>query len=99
VFSILPVGDAAESHAYRDFVPVEFKDNLSSMLAELRAHEVAPVLVTLPTVVSPLMTAEELTERRVFFPYYAGMYSVERFLSLLEAYNRVIRETGRQHGV
>lgn len=88
-----------ESHAFDQFVPLAFRDNLDSMITALRPRGTKPVLITLPTVVTPLMSLDELKRQRVFFPYYAGTYSVEKFLSLHRAYNNTIREVARNHGV
>jgi phospholipase/lecithinase/hemolysin len=45
------------------------------------------------------MTHEELKNQQVVFPYYAGAYSVDKFLSLHRSYNASIRRTALQHGV
>ena len=56
------------------------------------------MFATLPTVVRPGMTLDELQRARVFFPYFVGAYDVSRFLSLHQAYNRTIREiASREH--
>lgn len=84
----LAATDAAIFDAY---VPQRFVDNLQSMIAALRSRGVMPLLVTLPTVVTPTMDHEGLKRQHVFFPYYPGAYSVGGFLSLHAAYNRAIR--------
>jgi lysophospholipase L1-like esterase len=90
-------GGEADLHAFDQFVPLRFQANLESIVESLRARHVQPVLLTLPTVVEPGMNAEELKRRHVVFPYYAGSYSVGRFLSLHGAYNRVIRNTALKY--
>ena len=52
------------------------------------------MLFTLPTVVRPGMTGEELEKHHVFFPYFAGTYSVGQFLSLHRTYNTTVRRVG-----
>ena len=56
-------------------------------------------MFTLPTVLEPGMTADDLKKRGVFFPYYAGSFSVDRLLSLHAAYNRTIRNVGMDEQV
>jgi lysophospholipase L1-like esterase len=92
-------GSEGDRHAYDDFVPRGYEANLEAMLAVLREHGIKAVLVTLPTVVRAGMSREELASSNVFFPYFAGTYSVDRFLSLHAAYNRVIRAVASRHGV
>ena len=96
-----PALSATESddHSFDDFVPVGFRQNVEGMIEILREKDITPVLFTLPTVVTPDMSYEELQRHRVFFPYYAGSYSVARFLSLHRAYNNVIRSIGSQRHV
>jgi lysophospholipase L1-like esterase len=65
----------------------------------LKANNIQPMLITLPTVVTPEMNRDDLNRQNVFFPYYAGTYSVGRFLSLHRAYNRVIRTVGAEYHV
>jgi lysophospholipase L1-like esterase len=87
--------DEREARAYDGFVPLRYRHNLEAMVRALRSHGIQAMLFTLPTVVVPEMTREELRRQNVFFPYFAGTYSVARFLSLHRAYNRVIRSVGR----
>ena len=97
VMSPQPGGDEAELHAFDRFVPLKYQANLEAIVAALEADGVQPVLLTLPTVVRSDMTADDLKRQHVVFPYYAGSYSVGRFLSLHRAYNRVIRATAARH--
>jgi lysophospholipase L1-like esterase len=69
------------------------------MIEILHEKDIQALLLTLPTVVKPGMTYEELKDQKVFFPYYAGAYSVDKFLSLHRSYNNVIRRTSSKHGV
>jgi lysophospholipase L1-like esterase len=91
--------DGNEAHAYDDFVPSTYRENLESMIGVLRSSGIQTMLFTLPTVVRPNMRSEELRRQNVFFPYFAGTYSVARFLSLHRAYNSVIRMVGKKSGV
>jgi lysophospholipase L1-like esterase len=90
---------ASDRHRYDDFVPRAYEDNLAAMIGVLREHGIRPVLLTLPTVVRPGMSQDELAKANVFFPYFAGTYSVDRFLSLHEAYNRAIRAVAERDRV
>jgi lysophospholipase L1-like esterase len=45
------------------------------------------------------MTYEELKRQYVVFPYYAGTYSVDKFLSLHRSYNNAIRRVASKYGV
>jgi lysophospholipase L1-like esterase len=88
--------DAGDGARFDGFVPARYRANLEAMIRLLAAHDVRPVLVTLPTVVRPGMTSEDLQKANVFFPYFAGAYGVTPLLSLHRAYNRTIVEVGRQ---
>jgi lysophospholipase L1-like esterase len=91
--------DQADRQAYDQYVPKRYERNLHTMISELRSKGVEVILFTLPTVLEPGLTADELKKRRVFFPYYAGSFSVDRLLSLHAAYNRTIRNVGRDEQV
>ena len=86
--------DSADSHAYDDFVPRTYEANLRAIVERLRQSGIQAMLFTLPTVVRPGLTGEELEKRHVFFPYFAGTYSVGEFLSLHRAYNATVRRVG-----
>jgi lysophospholipase L1-like esterase len=92
-------GDEGDDHAYDPFVPLTYRHNLESMIGLLRANGIEAALFTLPTVVRPGMSREELRRQNVFFPYFAGTYSVAKFLSLHRAYNDVIRRVGQELAV
>jgi len=85
-----------EAEAFDHFVPARYRSNLGEMIRLLRQHDVAVLLMTLPTVVRPGMTGEELRRANVFFPHFPGAYGVSRLLSLHRAYNRTIVEVGSQ---
>jgi lysophospholipase L1-like esterase len=91
--------DGRGSAGFDGFVPTRYRSNLEAMIRLLASHDVRPVLVTLPTVVRPGMTSEELQRANVFFPYFAGAYGVSPLLSLHRVYNRTIVEVARQEGV
>lgn len=78
-------------HAFDQFTPLAFQKNLESIVSFLVQRETTPVLMTLPTVVTDGMAQEDLKNQHVFFPYYAGTYSVSKFLSLHRSYNDTIR--------
>jgi len=93
-------GDGVEqADAFAGFVPAGYRSNLEATIQLLKTEGVATLLVTLPTVVQPGMTATEVQEARVFFPYFAGAYGVAPFLNLHRVYNRTIMEVGHRAGV
>ena len=90
--------DARDGSTFEGFVPRRYQSNLTAMVRLLEQHRIKPVLVTLPTVVEPGMTTQELQQANVFFPYFSGAYGVSPLLSLHRAYNRAILDVGRQQG-
>jgi lysophospholipase L1-like esterase len=90
---------AMDAGAFDDFVPMRYRSNLQTMIRLLRQHDVEVLLVTLPTVVRPDMTVEELQRAKVFFPYFSGAYGVSKFLSLHGTYNKTIVDVARQERV
>jgi hypothetical protein len=60
-----------------------------------RAHHVELVLLTLATLASREMTPEAL--EKAHLPYYTT--SVARFLDIVEAYNRCLRDVAQETGV
>jgi lysophospholipase L1-like esterase len=91
--------DPAATREFAAFVPVRYRANLEAAVELLRKNGVAPVLVTLPTVVTPDMTLDDLKRAHVFFPYYPAGYGVDAFLQLHRVYNEVIRRTAAKYGV
>jgi|GEM_PF-1991063 len=84
-------GEESEYHAFDQFVPASYEENVSAMIALLRERKVRVLLLTRPTVLTRNMTAEDLKAQRVFFPYFPEAYSVPRLLSLHNAYNNSLR--------
>jgi lysophospholipase L1-like esterase len=93
------VASEGEERAFETFVPRAYEENLNSAIEILRQHGTKVILVTLPTVVHPRMTQEEIRKQHVFFPYFAGTYSVAKFLSLHKAYNGVVHAVGKKLSV
>ena len=91
--------DEAGLRAYDQYVPKRYERNLRMMISELRGKGIQVILFTLPTVVERGLTVDDLKKRGVFFPYYAGSFSIDRLLSLHAAYNRTIRNVGREEQV
>ena len=91
--------DEAGLHAYDQYVPKRYERNLRTMVSELKGQGIQVILFTLPTVVERGLTADDLKKRGVFFPYYAGSFSIDRLLSLHAAYNRTIRNVGKEEQV
>ena len=84
-------GKASEYHVFDQFVPAEYEENVSAMVALLRERNVRVLLFTRPTVLTRNMSAEDLKAEHVFFPYFSEAYSAPRLLSLHDAYNNSIR--------
>ena len=91
--------DIDDSRSFDNFVSVTFRSNLEAMLQTLQANDIQGILFTLPTVVHSNMTTQDIEANHVVFPYYAGVYSLDKFLSLLRSYNRVIKQVATKHNV
>jgi lysophospholipase L1-like esterase len=85
-----------ELRTYDEFIPNIYHENLQAIVRTLSRSGIQAMLVTLPTVVRAGMTKEELGRQHVFFPHFAGTYSVGEFLSLHRAYNRLVRAVAAQ---
>jgi lysophospholipase L1-like esterase len=92
-------GPDAHTGAFADYRPAVYERNLRAMIATARAIPAEVVVVTLPSVVSPDMTAEEVRQERVQFPYFRGANVVPDFVDLIAAYNRTIRDVAADEGV
>jgi lysophospholipase L1-like esterase len=92
-------GDLANPAPFEQFVPSTYKDNLLSIVDLLTEKGIVAILVTLPTAVHAHLSPQDLKERNIFFPYYAGAYSVNKFLVLHRAYNQVIRSVADEHKI
>jgi len=99
VFRPNVIASEDDARAFEKFVPRAYEENLSSAIEILRQHGTKVILVTVPTVVNSRMTREEIRKQHVFFPYFAGTYSVAKFLSLHKAYNNVIHAVGKKLAV
>lgn len=92
-------GDSEDDPTLSNFVPRAYEENLASMIEHLEQQEIKMVLFTLPTIVRLGITRDEIKKQNIFFPHFAGTYSVARFLSLHKAYNDVIRRVGAKFRV
>lgn len=92
-------GPESRTGRFADFRPSVFEDNLRAIVAEARSLGARPVVATLPTVVREDMTAEEVLEQNVYFPYFPAAYAVGDFLDLVDAYNRSIRRVAAEEQV
>ncbi len=84
---------------FAGFSPTVFEKELRAMIADVRAMNARPVVMTLPTVVRPEMSVADLERAGVVFPYFPSAYAVGDFLDLLGAYNRSIRRVAAEEGV
>lgn len=91
--------DPDDARAFDDFVPARYRANLTEIARTLRAHDITPLFVTLPTVVRSGMTQDDLRRASVFFPYFSEAYGVARLLSLHRAYNRTILDVAREQHI
>jgi lysophospholipase L1-like esterase len=94
-----PAEQPGDATAFDGFTPTRYRSNLEAMIRLLREHKVNVVLVTLPTVIEPGMSVEQIRQANVFFPHFAGAYGVPRLLSLRAAYNRTVIDVGHREGV
>jgi len=92
-------GPASRTGRFEHFVPTIFEANLRAMIAAVRGMNARAVVMTLPTVVRPEMTAKDLQHASVMFPYFPSAYAVGDFLELLGAYNEVIRRVAAEEKV
>lgn len=99
LFKPMLEADPEGQKAFDSFVPEMFKANLDEMVALLQQRQIKTILVTRPTVVHVGMNQDDLDRNHVFFPYYAGTYSLDRFLSLHRAYNVVTKQIAAKYGV
>jgi lysophospholipase L1-like esterase len=92
-------GDLENPAAFEQFVPSAYKDNLLSIVDLLTEKGIFAILVTLPTAVHEHLSPQDLKERNIFFPYYAGAYGVNKFLSLHRSYNMAVRSVAVERQV
>jgi lysophospholipase L1-like esterase len=83
-------GPESRTGRFADFAPRFYESNLREIVAEVRSLGARPLLLTLPTVVRMEMTADDMREAGVVFPYFPSAYAVGDFLDILGAYNRTI---------
>jgi lysophospholipase L1-like esterase len=84
---------------FASFEPSFYESNLRQMVKEIRGIGSRPVLITLPTVIRPEMTVEDLKKAKAIFPYFQSAYGVGDLLDLIGAYNRVIRRIAAEEGI
>ena len=96
-----PAVHVAQGHAHQftTYVPMQYRNNIEAMIKLLKAKHIKIMIFTLPTVVTPDMSQDELKKHNVFFPYYAGVFDVHSLLALIRAYNQVILDLSRRHSV
>jgi lysophospholipase L1-like esterase len=92
-------GPTSRTGVFRDYRPARFEDNLRSIIDAGRNAGAQVVLLTMPSVVSDDMTAEDLRRANVVFPYYASAYAVGDFVDLIAAYNRSVRTVAAAENV
>lgn len=92
-------GEESEYHVFDEFVPSTYEQNVSAMINLLRERNVRVLLMTRPTVLRRNMTADDIRNEHVFFPFFPEAYSVPRFLSLHGAYNKSIHRLGERFQV
>jgi lysophospholipase L1-like esterase len=92
-------GDVQDLHAFDQFVPTVYEENLEKMIAALREKGVQAILLTRPTVAMLDMKQEDIARHNIFFPYFAGSYSLGKLLSLHRAYNRSVMRIAKKYDV
>jgi hypothetical protein len=73
-----------------------YEDNLRAMVVAVRGAGASPLLLTLSTVVRPEMSAEELRQANVFFPYFPSAYALGDFLEPVAACNASVHRIGTE---
>lgn len=96
---IAKTGPESRTGRFASFQPSFFELNLREMIQAIREIGSRPVLITIPTVVKPDMTATDLKQAGVIFPYFQSAYGVGDLLDLIAAYNRVIRRVAAEEEV
>lgn len=92
-------GDPEGVTAYDNFVPAVYQSNVAAIATTLQAQGIQALFMTRPTAVRLGMTQNDIQVEHIFFPYFAGAYSLERFLSLHQTYNRSMGEVAHRHQV
>jgi len=92
-------GDPEGISAFDQFVPVVYQSNVDAIAETLQSKGIRALFVTRPTAVRLGMTQNDIDQEHIFFPYFAGAYSLERFLSLHRSYNRAIDEVARNRQI
>ena len=92
-------GGEQDLHIFDQFVPTVYEENLESMVLALKEGGGRVLLVTRPTVAVLEMTQEDITKQDLFFPYFAGTYSLGKFLSLHDSYNRSVLRVAEKYQV
>jgi lysophospholipase L1-like esterase len=92
-------GAPSRTGRFHDYRPAVFEEALRTLIRPARAQGARVVVMTLPSVVSDDMTAEDLRSASVIFPYYASAYGVGDLVDLIAAYNRSIRTVAGEEGV
>ncbi|MEC4888809.1 MAG: GDSL-type esterase/lipase family protein [Nitrospira sp.] len=92
-------GDPEGAAAFDQFMPVVYQSNVDAIAAILESQSIHALFVTRPTAVRLGMTQDDIEREHIFFPYFAGAYSLERFLSLHRSYNRAIEDVARRHQI
>lgn len=86
-------------HQFDDLVPVQYRDNVEGMIKTLKEKGVKGMLFTLPTVVTPEMSYQEVRKQNVVFPLYVGAFDVPSLLALIRAFNKVIFELATKYTI
>jgi lysophospholipase L1-like esterase len=84
-----------EEASFRTYVPLVYTENLEQIIAATRAAGGKVVLFTLPSLLRPDITEEDI--RKLYFPHFT--YNLRTFLLLHERYNEAIRRVGREQNV
>ena len=92
-------GDPDGVSAFDHFMPAAYQVNVDAIAITLQAQGIHALFMTRPTAVRLGMTQNDINQEHIFFPYFAGAYSLERFLSLHQSYNHAMEEVTRRHQI
>lgn len=92
-------GDLEGVSAFDHFMPAVYHSNIDAIATTLQAQGIRTLFMTRPTAVRLGMTQDDIDQEHIFFPYFAGAYSLERFLSLHRSYNRAMEDVAHSHQI
>jgi lysophospholipase L1-like esterase len=88
----LKTREPVKAEFYKKYRPARYEANLRRIIELIRERKALPLLVTLPSILSPRISDEGI--ERAQFPYYTN--SITDMISLADSYNAVIRSVAAE---